>query len=276
MINNKPRALIFGCGHFGKSILDKVKEEYNVIGYLDTYETGDYNGIKLYSPTKINDFDYEIIIVATMMSMNTVLEQLQNIGVQREKINTDYVVVQTKARILFMEKLGNLFYDRKIEGCVAEGGVFEGDFAKEINRVFSNRKLYLFDTFKGFDASDVVKDIENDYSDSKINHLCANEKIVMSKLKYPEMCTIRKGHFPNTANGINEEFCFVNLDFDLYQPTFSGLEYFYPRMVSGGVILIHDYFSEKYKGVKKAVNDWMKKMSFQIVHFWYLSETELV
>ena len=43
---------------------------------------------------------------------------------------------------------------------------------------------------------------------------------------------------------------------DLYKPTFDGLEYFYDRMTSGGVILVHDYFTKDLSGVKKAVEEF--------------------
>ena len=57
----------------------------------------------------------------------------------------------------------------------------------------------------------------------------------------------------------NEHFCFVSLDTDLHDPILSGLEFFYPRMVNGGVILVDDYFST-YDGVKKAVDSFAAKM----------------
>ncbi|MDR2361602.1 MAG: TylF/MycF family methyltransferase [Prevotellaceae bacterium] len=74
----------------------------------------------------------------------------------------------------------------------------------------------------------------------------------------------KKGYFSETTNGISENFCFVNLDFDLYQPILSRIEYFYPRMVKGGVILIHDYFSERYNGVKDAVREFDKRNKLNI------------
>ena len=51
----------------------------------------------------------------------------------------------------------------------------------------------------------------------------------------------------------------MNLDADLYEPILAGLEFFYPKMVRGGVILIHEYFSAGYVGVKKAVNEFVRK-----------------
>ena len=47
-----------------------------------------------------------------------------------------------------------------IQGSVAECGVYLGDFAYFINKYFSNRTMYLFDTFEGFDVRDVEKEKE--------------------------------------------------------------------------------------------------------------------
>lgn len=42
------------------------------------------------------------------------------------------------------------------------------------------------------------------------------------------------------------------------------LELFYPRMVKGGIILIHDYFTEFYHGVKVAVDDFEKNYNIKL------------
>jgi hypothetical protein len=46
----------------------------------------------------------------------------------------------------------------------------------------------------------------------------------------------------------------VHIDTDLYAPIMSGLEYFYPRMVPGGYLIIHDYGSLTWEGAEKAVD----------------------
>jgi O-methyltransferase len=48
----------------------------------------------------------------------------------------------------------------------------------------------------------------------------------------------------------------VSLDVDLYKPTLAGLEYFYPRLSVGGCIFIHDYNNRRFKGVRKAVEEF--------------------
>lgn len=46
--------------------------------------------------------------------------------------------------------------------------------------------------------------------------------------------------------GIEDSFCFVSLDMDLYKPTYEGLHYFYPRLNHGGYIFIHDCRNRGY------------------------------
>ena len=51
-----------------------------------------------------------------------------------------------------------------------------------------------------------------------------------------------QGLFPATGRAVEQEkFSFVHSDVDLYASTQSVLEFFYPRLVPGGIILTHDF-----------------------------------
>ena len=264
MSNNLPKAFLFGAGTTGRSLLPIVSKDYQVMGYLDndpSLYSREHNPPVFTPEMAIGKMDFDVIVIGSYPGMRPITKQLLDLGVEQGKIITKYVSTQVEARILFLDRLGEMLYEKGIDGSVAEGGVFQGDFAKEINRVFPDRKLYLFDTFSGFDARDVSMELEKGFSNSEAGRLSAtNENAVLKILPHPELCAIRKGYFPESAEGLdNETFCFVNLDFDLYLPTYAGLEFFAPRMSDGGVILVHDYFSEGFKGVKKAVEEYSKK-----------------
>ncbi|MCL2399039.1 MAG: class I SAM-dependent methyltransferase [Defluviitaleaceae bacterium] len=271
MSKNLPKAFIFGAGAMGQWLLPSAQKKYQVISFLDNDKTKQGTqimGIPVYSPESIVESSYDIILIASRAGINTITEQLLGLGVQQDKINIGYVEFAVKSRIVFLNNLGELFREKGIQGCVAECGVFMGEFAKEINRTFPTDRLYLFDTFSGFDERDLIieknlglADQNNQYANFSAGHFSiTHEDIVIKNLPHPEMCIIRKGYFPETIQGLDETFSFVNLDFDLYQPTLSGLEYFYPRMVNGGVILIHDYFAEACTGVKAAVKEFENKV----------------
>jgi len=258
--NSYPKAFIFGAGASGKDLLPTIRKQYQIIGFLDNEKSKwgkSLEGLPVSDPKSVLEADYDADVIGTYVGLEIITAQLLDMGVKRGQIDDSYVSQSVKSRIVFLEKLGEVFDENGTQGCVAEGGVFQGDFAEEINRVFPRSRLYLFDTFSGFDERDVALEQKHKYSELGAGHFnSTSEEVVMSKLPYPDMCVIRKGYFPETAMDVDEVFCFVNLDFDLYKPILAGLEFFYPRMVSGGVILVHEYFSDSYKGVKQAVKDF--------------------
>lgn len=165
-----------------------------------------------------------------------------------------------------LELLAQEVKRRQVPGQIAEVGVYRGDFAAKIARIFPDKKLYLFDTFSGFREKDVEWEKEQrlvedgflslipQYGDTSI-------KTVLNKIHLPERCEIRQGYFPNSLNGMEDIFCFVSIDVDLYQSTLNALQYFYPRLSRNGYIMLHDYNHDELSGVKKAVLDYEKEMS---------------
>ena len=142
---------------------------------------------------------------------------------------------------------------KKIEGNVAELGVYQGDFASQINKLFSDRKLYLFDTFSGFDSKDVSYDKLKKYSSDNQDFSQTSIERVLEKMVRPNNCIIKQGYFPETASDVDDRFAFVSIDADLYKPIYSGLNFFYPKLVEGGYIFVHDFNNKRYVGAKEAV-----------------------
>ena len=170
-------------------------------------------------------------------------------------------------RIRFLEDFAEYCYEHNIEGEYAEVGVCTGAFAAEINRVFSDRNLYLFDTFDGFDSRDleIEKSVNSNYTalhnwvqdGQSMDFRFASAEKVIKQLPFPQKAIIKQGFFPKTFDLDNtHRFSFVNLDTDLYQPIKDGLHIFYPRMVQGGIILVHDYYSMLF-GVTRAVDEFV-------------------
>ncbi|MDR2922277.1 MAG: TylF/MycF family methyltransferase [Treponema sp.] len=178
---------------------------------------------------------------------------------------TDYI------RASALELIANEIHDKNISGNVAELGVYRGDFAKYINMVFPDKKLYLFDTFEGFDNRDVKTEIENNYSTGKQDFSETNVELVLGKMNNRQNCIIKKGYFPETAVGINETFSFVSIDVDLYEPMYKGLHFFYENLNNGGYIMVHDYNNKGYSGIKVALRKFSEEKKvpyFPICDAW--------
>ena len=154
---------------------------------------------------------------------------------------------------------------RKVEGNAAELGVYKGEFAKRVNQLLPDKKLYLFDTFEGFDSRDVAKETEHNFSNGKQDFSNTNTDLVMGKMRYPDNCIIKKGFFPDTAQNLEDRFCFVSIDADLYEPILNGLIYFYPRLNKNGYIFIHDFNNDFYKGSRQAVMQYCNENGINYV-----------
>jgi O-methyltransferase len=162
-------------------------------------------------------------------------------------------------RISTLELCAHEVNEKNVQGNAAELGVYKGDFAKEINAAFPNRKLYLFDTFEGFDNRDVATEVNKGFSTGMQDFSDTSVEAVLSKMPYKKNCIVCKGFFPDSAKFIEDKFCFVSIDADLYEPILAGLNYFYPRLEAGGYIFVHDFNNEEYKGARRAVIDFCQR-----------------
>jgi O-methyltransferase len=146
---------------------------------------------------------------------------------------------------------------RGIAGAIAELGVYQGKTAAFLNGLLPERPLYLFDTFEGFAAADVARDTQMAMSRSSTGQFAdTSVATVLDRLPHRERAIVKQGYFPDSAQGVEDQFALVSLDVDLYAPTYAGLEYFYPRLTSGGYLFVHDYNNRRFEGVRRAVDDF--------------------
>jgi O-methyltransferase len=159
------------------------------------------------------------------------------------------------------ERFFNLWFQTQrlkrenIRGDFAELGVYKGDTAEILHLLDGERKLHLFDTFEGFCEKDLK--VEEGEAASYTRHNFADTSLEKVKKRLNgSKFVFHKGYFPETAKAVEDvEFALVSMDADLYNPTKAGLEFFYPRLVPGGVIIVHDY-NPKWSGIMKAVNEF--------------------
>jgi O-methyltransferase len=101
-----------------------------------------------------------------------------------------------------------------------------------IDQYFSDRTLYLFDTFEGFNEADVSKEKKEGFSSGEQNFSDTSVESVLQQMPFPEKYKPYKGFFPASAKGVDDRFVFVSLDADLYDPLYAGLQFFYPKLFS--------------------------------------------
>jgi predicted O-methyltransferase YrrM len=142
----------------------------------------------------------------------------------------------------------------EIPGDFAELGVYRGNTASILAHAArsTGRKLYLFDTFSGFDPADLGGTASAAFKDTSLEAVKAF--VGAEGVEYVV------GRFPDSMSQvtISARFAIVHLDADLEQPTAAALAFFYPRLSPGGLLILHDYSSGRWPGCTKAIDEFFK------------------
>lgn len=140
---------------------------------------------------------------------------------------------------------------QKVPGDIAEIGVYKGGSAKLISTNKGSRHLFLFDTFAGLPGGNESMFNQGDFQGTL-------DEVKQNLEGVPDV-SYHKGLFPSTAGAVEDRrFSFVHIDVDLYEGTKAAVEFFYPRMNKGGIILTHDYTNESTPGVRRAFDEFFK------------------
>lgn len=135
----------------------------------------------------------------------------------------------------------------QVPGAAAELGVYRGFFARCINQLLPERTLYLFDSFEGFaEEARASESFQAAHCNTAIDK-------VLAIMPHPERVTVKPGFFPESLDGMEEQFCLVSLDVDFAKTTLDGLHYFWPRLSPGGYLMLHDWGNPKLPGVAEAL-----------------------
>ena len=158
--------------------------------------------------------------------------------------------------------------DKKIEGAIVECGVWKGHSAYILSSLLKKseikKEFFIFDSFEGGLSDKVEEDKNKRYNLSKEQIM--SEKLSFSSTEEQVKVTLSvfknisyyKGWIPERFSEIKDKkFSFVHIDVDLYQPTLDSLKFFYPRLNSGGAIVIDDYGISQFPGARKAVDEFL-------------------
>lgn len=141
-----------------------------------------------------------------------------------------------------------------VPGDTAECGVYGGASSWFICDHFrgSGRVHHGFDSFEGLSDPTPL-----DGSYWHVGDLSVGEAEAQELLE-PFGARLYRGWIPERFDSVADRtFAFVHVDVDLYQPTRDSLEFFYPRLAPGGVILLDDHGFTTCPGATRAAEEYM-------------------
>lgn len=157
-------------------------------------------------------------------------------------------------------------YSLGIQGERAECGVFQGasalhlcTVAREAQGSFDGTGLHLVDSFEGISGPSEHDRITVPGSGGTREAFVAPgafagplEDVRTALAGFPGI-QYHKGWIPKVLDELPQaRWSFVHVDVDLYEPTHACLEYFYPRLAPGGVMVCDDYGSAWFPGAFRA------------------------
>lgn len=276
------KVVIWGAGQGGRMVGNLLHSDNVVVAYCDINEDkwgSDLDGVPIVPPDAIVEIAPDMVFISMLNkdACESVKARLRDMRVDAAIVTAVELRQMYDLRLAALKMIAREVHERGIEGAIAELGVYQGDFAVEMNRLFADRSIYLFDTFTGFDQRDVSIEEAEGFSRARIgNFEDTNMDMVRRRLPYPERAVFKAGYFPETASGIQERFAVVSLDADLYKPIYDGLRFFYPLLSRGGYVIIHDYNNSRFSGVRHAVRKFCEEQNVFVVPLSDLHGTGII
>ena len=171
-----------------------------------------------------------------------------------------------------------------VQGDIIECGTFQGNnlmlFA-HLSSIFEpysfNRKIYGFDTFEGFKSISKYdpKDInENTFSNTNLNILkrAINLFDLNRSVGHINKINIIKGDATKTIPNFYKKnknllISLLYIDFDIFEPTKTALDFFASSVVKGGIIAFDQINYDKFRGESLAFKDYFKSNKHNLKKF---------
>jgi O-methyltransferase len=144
---------------------------------------------------------------------------------------------------------------RDLPGEVWECGVYQGGTAWVLEKFSKkNQTLRLFDSWEG-----LPEPHEKDNAHYKGCFGDVDYERVKSWFVDCPHVQFHKGWIPDTFVGLEHcRICFAHIDLDFYQSYLDSLNFIYPRLLPGGIIVFDDYGAPQCKGATAAVDEFFE------------------
>ncbi|MEN9582148.1 MAG: hypothetical protein RL641_102 [Candidatus Parcubacteria bacterium] len=150
-----------------------------------------------------------------------------------------------------------------LEGDFVDCGVHTGIFSRAVMHFThfekSRKTYYLLDTFEGL--SEKYSTPEEIRRNTKMGYDERGNMYEEVKKTFSNFnVNIIKGAVPETLPQVtSDKICFLSIDMNCVGPERDALEFFWDKMVSGGIIILDDYgYANSTNDQKKAHDDFAK------------------
>jgi O-methyltransferase/8-demethyl-8-(2,3-dimethoxy-alpha-L-rhamnosyl)tetracenomycin-C 4'-O-methyltransferase len=175
-------------------------------------------------------------------------------------------------RMRNIETLANKIFENNIPGDFMETGVWRGGACIFMNAIFeannvSDRRVFVCDSFEGLPPPDPKYPADNGDNHHTLHSFLA---VSLDEVKtnfesyglLNDRAVFVKGFFrdtmPTLINDV-DKIALLRLDGDMYESTIDVLNYMYPKVSTGGYVIVDDW---QLSNCRAAVGDYAKANNF--------------
>jgi hypothetical protein len=159
----------------------------------------------------------------------------------------------------------------QLEGDFVECGVNRGFLTSAIMERLDwdrhGRTFWLLDTFAGVDESQAAAAGALDRNREEIARGFYVTDVAPVQRNFAQWRNVRivVGAIPGTLPQVTaQRVAYLHLDMNAAPPEVAALEYFWPRLVSGAVVLLDDYAYFGFDAQKRAMDDFARRVGVAI------------
>ena len=160
---------------------------------------------------------------------------------------------------------------KHLEGDFVECGVYRGGYSLALADYLKfedlNKKFWLLDTFNGLVKKHLnpgeIKDGLFEHYEGRYEE--CYDAVVNTFKPYPSYKIIR-GPVPDTLPECKaEKVCYLSIDMNITEPEIAAADYFWDKIVSGGVMILDDYGFSAHINQKIAFDEWVKQKNVKLL-----------
>ncbi len=145
-------------------------------------------------------------------------------------------------------------------GILSRAAAYYADFA-----TFTGRTLYLMDTFEGIPTSQFTDSERAMGLDEKYKY---GDTFGSVQKKFSEFPNVRliKGRIPESLSQVDsEKIAYLSIDMNAAAPEVAALEYFWPKMVDGAIVVFDDYNWRLHINQKRAIDELARSLGTEVL-----------
>jgi len=158
----------------------------------------------------------------------------------------------------------------KLPGDFVECGVNTGIFSLAVCEYVQfnslDKQFFLFDTYCGIPI-DQMSQAEKDRCSGAYNDMYFDcYDVALANFASYSRARLIRGKVPETLRTVQiDEVSYLSLDMNIAHPERAAIEYFWPKMARGGLVVLDDYAFRGYEDQKAAMDGFASDVGVEIL-----------